>query len=32
MATFNRDRNANLVAFVKGAHVRVLALCAFYRR
>ena len=27
MATFNRGRNGNLVAFVKGAHDRVLALC-----
>ena len=28
MATFHRDRNGDPVAFVKGAHDRVLALCA----
>jgi Ca2+-transporting ATPase len=28
MATFHRDRNGDLIAFVKGAHDRVLALCA----
>ena len=27
MATFHRDRNGDLMAFVKGAHDRVLALC-----
>ena len=29
MATFHRDRNGDLVAFVKGAHDRVLSLCAW---
>jgi Ca2+-transporting ATPase len=29
MATFHRDRNGDLVAFAKGAHDRVLSLCAW---
>lgn len=29
MATFHRDRSGDLVAFAKGAHDRVLALCAW---